>query len=241
MTLGPSNLTDMSSCWWLSSPHTSWTILLTTTVDPISWGRACSFASGGWDVWLLLRVLVISANPGKGACSQTLVLSSEASILGFGMVIPSNQCSDFCFCLPWLPGGVFTHWVKIFDTPVFWLEPAGVFTVERTVCFECPKPMVGPAHLILVPWFLLLLHSHRGEGSRVSVDLEGVTHTQFEGFISSNTWSSVKVVNGSIHSLNSLMHSACWHDLPNGVGLDKLAQCWRTLAYTRVFCGCLRW
>ena len=139
------------------------------------------------------------------------------------MAIPANACSDFHLCIPGLPGGVFTHWVKIFGTLVSWLEPPGVFAVEGTISFECPMPMVGPMPLILVPQSLLLLCSQGGEDSRVSMDFEGVTHTQFKGFISSNTWSSVKVVNGSIHSFNSLMYSASWCDSPNGVGLAKSA------------------
>ena len=69
----------------------------------------------------------------------------------------------------------------------------------------------------------------------VPVDLEGVTCTQFEGSTRSNTLASVKVVNSSIHSLNSLMHSASWHGSPDCVGLASLAQCCRALAYAKVF------
>ena len=74
----------------------------------------------------------------------------------------------------------------------------------------------------------------------VSVDLVGVTHTQFEGSTGLNTWASVKVVNGSIHSLNSLTHTASWHDLPSGVGMARLAQYCRALAYAKVFWGCFK-
>ena len=75
----------------------------------------------------------------------------------------------------------------------------------------------------------------RGQRLDLSVDLEGVTHTQFEGSTGSNTWASVKVVNGSIHSLNSLMHSASWCGSPGGVGLARSAQCCRALAYAKFF------
>ena len=68
-------------------PHMSWTILLTTTVDPISWGRACSSISRGWDIWLLLRVLAIFVNPGGGVCGGALVFSSGASTLGLNVAI----------------------------------------------------------------------------------------------------------------------------------------------------------
>ena len=131
-------------------PHTSCTILLTNMVDPTSWGRASSSAGGGWDVWLLLRVLVIFANLGGGVHGGALVLSRGASTLGLNTVIPANPRGDFHLCIPGLPGGAFTHWVKIFNTLVFWLGPAGVFTVEGTVSFKCHMPMVGPPPLILV-------------------------------------------------------------------------------------------
>ena len=219
-------------------PHTSWTILLTTMVDPTRWVRACSSAGRGWDVWLLFRVLVISANPGRGVCGGALVFSSGVSTLGLNMVIPANPGGCFCLCIPGLPSGVFTHWVKIFGAPVFWLEPPGVFAVEGMVSFECPMPMAGPMPLILIPWFLPLLHSWGGKGPMASLDMEGVMHTRFEGSTGLNTWALVKVVNGSIHPLNSWMSSVSWHDLPGRVGLARSAHCWRALAYAKVFWGC---
>ena len=129
-----------------------------------------------------------------------------------------------------LPSGVFTHWVKIFGAPVLLLETVAI---EGTMSFECPMPLVGPMPLVLPLWFLLLLHSWGGKGSIISMDLKEVTHTQFECSTESNTWASVKVVNGSIHSLNSWTHSANWCDSSDGVGLARSAQCCRTLAYGR--------
>ena len=152
-------------------PHTSWTTWLITMVDPTNWGRACSSAGRGWDVWLLLRVLAISANSGGGVHSRAPVFSSAASILGLNVVIPTNPGSGFCLCITGLPGGVFTCWVKIFDTPVFWLKLPVVFTEEGMVSFECPMPMVGPMPLILVPQFLL--HSQRGKDSLIPLGLQG--------------------------------------------------------------------
>ena len=135
---------------------------------------------------------MISANPGGGVHSGALVLSSGTSTLGLDVAIPANPCGDFCLCVPGLPGSVFTLWVEIFGAPVFWLEPAWVFAVEEIVSFRCPMPMVGPMPFIPAPQFLPLLHSHGGEGLRVSMDFEGVTCTQFKGFIGLNTWLSVK-------------------------------------------------
>ena len=196
-------------------PHISWTILLTAMVDPTSQGRACSSTGRGWDVWLLLRLLAISANPSGGVHCRAQVLSCGVSTLGFDMAIPANLDGGFHLCIPGLPGGIFSHWVKIFSASVFWLERSGVFAVEGMVSFECPMPLVGPMPLILVLQFL------RGQWLSGFHRLGGVIHTQFEGSTSLKTWVSVKVVNGSIHSLNSLMHSASWHDLPNGMGLAK--------------------
>ena len=133
-----------------------------------------------------------------------------------------------CFWVMGLPGGVFTHWVKIFGAPVISLQ---TFAIEGTVSLKCPMPLVGPMPLALVLQFLPLLHSPGSDGSMVSMDLEGVIHNKCEGSTGSNTLASVKVLNGSIHSLNSLMHSASWHDLPVRVGLARLAQCCRALAY----------
>ena len=140
-------------------PHTSWAILFTTTVDPTSHSRACSSMDGGWDIWLLLRVLAISANPGRGVHSGVLGLSSGVSALGLDMAFPANLGGDFHPCIPGLPGGVFTYWLKIFGTPVFRLEPAWVFAVEGTLSFKHPIPLVGATPLLLVPQFLPLLHS----------------------------------------------------------------------------------
>ena len=203
--------------------QTSWTTWLITTVDPTSQGRACSSTSRGWDVWLLLRVLAISTNPGGGVHGRAPVLSSGVSVLGLNMVIPTNPGGGFHLCMPGLPSGVFTHWVKIFGTPVFWLELHVVFAEEWMVSFECPMPIVGPMPLILVLQFLP--HSQGGKDSLVYPDLEGVIHTQFEGSTRSNTWASVKVVNGSIHLLNSWMHSTSWCDSPGRTGLARSAQC----------------
>ena len=191
-------------------PHKSWTILLMTTVDATSWGRACSSTGKGWDDWLLLRVPAISVNPGRGIHGEALVLFSGVSTLGPEVASLANLGGGICLCVVGLPGGVFTHWVKIFGTPVFWLEPAGVFVVEGTMSFRHPIPLVGPMLFILVLQFLPSLCSQGGKDSKVSLDLDGVILTQFEDL---NTWVSVKVVNGSIHPLNSLMHSASWHNV----------------------------
>ena len=215
------------------APHTSWTILLTTIVDPTSWGRACYSTGKGWDDWLLLRVLVISMNPGAGTHGGALVLSSGVSTLGLNVASLANLGSGICLHVLGLPSGVFTHWVKIFGTPVFWLKPAGVFAVEGMVSFKHPMPLVGPMVLVLVPWFLPLLCFQRGKDSWVSLDWEGVICTQFEGSTGLNTWASVKVVNDSIHPLNSLMHSASWHISSSRVGLARSAQYWRALAYAK--------
>ena len=66
-------------------PHTSWIILVTTTVDPTTWGRACSPAGRGWGNWPLCKVLAISTNPGGGVCSWALALSSGVSTSGLYM------------------------------------------------------------------------------------------------------------------------------------------------------------
>ena len=84
-------------------PHMSWTILLTTTVDPTSRGRACSSAGRGWDVWLLLRVLAISANSGRSVHGGGPVLSSGVPTLGLDMAFPANLGGGFCLCIPGLP------------------------------------------------------------------------------------------------------------------------------------------
>ena len=144
-------------------PHVYWTILINTMVDPTSQGGACSTAHRGWDDWLLLRVLAISVNPGRGVCGGALVLSHGVPTLGLDKAIPANLGSSICLGIPGLPSVVFTHWVNIFGTPVFWLEPAGVFPVEGMVSFECPMPLVGPMLLVLVPQFLLLLHFQGGK------------------------------------------------------------------------------
>ena len=159
-------------------PHRSWTILLNTMVDPTTWGWAC-FQGSLMVVWVELsshKDLVILAKLGGG----------------------------ICFHATGLPGGVFTHCVKMLGAPVPWPEAARVFTVEGMMSFDQPLPLVGPMSLALVLQFLLLLCSSGGEGWRVSMNLEGVTHTQFEGFTSSNTWASVKVVNG-LHPLPSIL------------------------------------
>ena len=70
-----------------------------------------------------------------------------------------------------LPGGVFTHWVKIFSTPVPWLETVRVFAAKGTVSFECPMPLVDPLPLVLTLQFLLLLCSQGSKGLMVSMDL----------------------------------------------------------------------
>ena len=104
------------------------------------------------------------------------------------------------------------------------------------VSFECHIPLMGTTPLVLALQSLLVLHFQGGKGSVVSMHLEGVTYTQFEGSTGLNTWALVNMVNGSIHSLNSLMHSTSWCDSPSRVGLDRLAQCCRALAYAKVFC-----
>ena len=132
-------------------PHPSWHILLITTVDPTTWGWACS-----WGTSMVMQ--------GEPSPHKDLVIFAK---LGSGIHI----------CVTGLPGGVFTHWVKIFGTPVLLLETVAI---EEMVSFECPMPLVGPTPLVLVLWFLLLLHSQGGDSSVVSVDVEGVIHIQFE-------------------------------------------------------------
>ena len=185
--------------------HTSWTILLITTVDPTTWGRACS-----WGAFMVMQ--------GESSLHKDLAISA-------------NLGGSISLCVVGLPGSVFTHWVKIFSAPVLSLETC---TIEGMVSFEGPMPLVGSMPLVLVMQFLPLQHSQGGEGSMVSTDLEGVTHTQFKGSTGSNTWALVKAINGSIHSLNSLTHSNSWHgsssrvvwlDWPNVVGLWCMPKC----------------
>ena len=180
-------------------------------VDPTSQGRACSSTGKGWDYWLLLRVLAISMNPGGGVCGRAQVLSSGVSTSGLDIASPANLDSGLHLCILGLLGGVFTCWVKMFGAPEFWLEPAGVFAVEGIMSFECPMPMVGPLFLVLVPQFLHLLCFPGGKDSMVSLDLDWVIYIQLEGSTGLNTWAFIKMVNGSIQLLNSLMHSLCYH------------------------------
>ena len=78
--------------------------------------------------------------------------------------------SGIHLCVTGLPGSVFTHWMKIFSVPVLSLETVAV---EGMVSFKHPMPLVGPMPLVLVPQFLLLLHSQGSDGLVVSVDLGG--------------------------------------------------------------------
>ena len=73
------------------------------------------------------------------------------------LAILAKPSSGICLWVIGPLSSVFTHWVKIFGAPVFWLETVGMFTVEGMVHFECPMPLVGPMPLVLVLQFLLLL------------------------------------------------------------------------------------
>ena len=65
------------------------------------------------------------------------VVSSGGRLLGMhGVSLPhkdltilAKPAGVICFHATGLSGGVFTHWVKTFGAPVFWLEAVGVFTV----------------------------------------------------------------------------------------------------------------
>ena len=138
-------------------PNMSWTILLMTIVDPTNQGMACSSVSKGWDRWLLLRVLAISAKPGGGVHGRVLIFSSGISAFGIDVVSLANPNGSFHLHILGLLSSFFTHWVKIFGAPAFWVEPAGVFTVEGTMNFEHPIPMVGFTLLVLTPWSSQLL------------------------------------------------------------------------------------
>ena len=113
---------------------------------------------------ICMDVIVAMAIPSKRPGG--VISSGERLIVMCG---ESSPCKDWailaklgsgiCLCVMGLPGGVLTHWVKIFGAPVFWLETVRVFTVEGMVSFEHPMPLVGPMPLDLVLQSLLLLCS----------------------------------------------------------------------------------
>ena len=78
------------------------------------------------------------------------------------VAIAANLGGGRHFCVTGLPSGVFTNWVKIFGTPVFWLETVKVrvLTIEGMMRgFEHPVPLVSAMPLVLAQQFLLWLCS----------------------------------------------------------------------------------
>ena len=73
-------------------PHLSWPNWLINRVDPTTWVRACfSISSGGvWGDWLPQRILAMSTNPGRGACSWAIMSSGGVSTLGLEVASGSS-------------------------------------------------------------------------------------------------------------------------------------------------------
>ena len=152
------------------------------------------------------------------------------------LAISKNLCGHVCFHTAGLPRGVFTHCVKIFGVLVCWPGIVGVeaVTVAGTArCLEHPRK--GMVEMEPQGWALqhLLLHSLMDSGASSSATpehWEGVTITKGDGRSLERTFSSGNVVNGPMHLLNSLIHSANRHGLPGCRGLATLAQCCRAFA-----------
>ena len=160
------------------------------------------------------------------------------------MAILANLGGCICFHAGGLPQGVFTCCIKIFGAPVCWPGIVGVEAVTVAgMMRHLEHPRKGMVEMEPQGWALwyLLLHSLVDSGpssSATSEHWEGVTITQGDGGSLERTSSSMKLVNGPMHLLNSLTHSANWHGSPSGRGLAILAQCCRAFAEARVLLGC---
>ena len=157
------------------------------------------------------------------------------------LAIYANLGSGVNFYAAGLSRGVFTHCIKMFGAPVHWLEMVRVevVTVERMMRgLEHPrKGVVGkePWEWTLTSAAASLPWGPWASSSATSEHWKGVTITQGDGGSLARTSLSVKVVNGSTHLLNSLMHSTSWCNSPGGGGLATLAQCCRALHTLKSF------
>ena len=97
------------------------------------------------------------------------------------MAVPVNPGGGFCLCIPGLPGVVFTHWVKIFGTPVF------LAGTSRGVCcrgdskFQMSYASGGSHTSHPCPTVPTATAFPRGGRLEGLYGFGGVIHTQFEG------------------------------------------------------------
>ena len=58
------------------------------------------------------------------------------------LAISKKPGSGIHFCVMGLPGGVFTHWVKIFGASDSWHRAVSLLAIVGLMSFECPMPFV---------------------------------------------------------------------------------------------------
>ena len=179
-------------------------------------------------------IMVAMAVPGKRpgevvSTSGRLIVMQDVSLPYKDLAILVNPSSHICFCAVELPQGVFAHCMKIFGALVCWLEIVGGEAVTIAGMVRHLKGMVE-----MEPWgqavWHLLLHSLLDSGASSSTTLEhwgGVTITQGDGGSLERTCSSMNVVNGLMHLLNSLTYSVNWCGSPSCGGWTTSAQCCR--------------
>ena len=138
-----------------------------------------------------------------------------------------SHCKDFaisvnlgchiCFHAAGLPGGVFTHCLKIFGTLVLWLGAVHIKVViaeGMTRGLEHPRKVgVRKESQEWALWHLLLLSllDSRDSSSAIVGHQEGVTMTQGDEWSFKRTCSSLNMVNSLMHLLSSLTHSGMDH------------------------------
>ena len=176
----------------------------------------------------------------KGSCP--LVSSGVASIATCGRASP---CRDFVISVN-PDGGIFhsllsssfcdvTFWVGAGDGLTIWVVAMG--SDLHTLWATMKQPLAQAL------WFLLWLLSLQPpwSGCSGSASLDGVISHQLEGRSSLSTFSSVKVVKGSIALHSSCTPPANWQGLPRHGSWPFSTQYCRDLAYAKVFCGCFMW